>query len=170
MMIGLGQIPTLGNSRIHEMRLFQEVAKVDEKEAEQGALHSDAVKLNSRDRDDEGLLSRQALSKRISKFWLNLKSKKSQEQKPVEDDCPISKARAESAVGENAPLGWLTLDQMAEDQSSPGERGLSSGDILVEPKRESAPSKESTLLSFLRPDPDDADCMFHEEWFLSPAG
>ena len=169
-MIGLGQIPTLGNSRIHEMRLFQEVAKVDEKEAEQGALHSDALRLNSRDKDDDGILSRQGLTNRLSKLWLNLKAKKPKEQKPTEEDCPIAKARAESEVGENAPLGWLTLDQMNEDLGKSAQTGLSNGDTLVKPKAKRAESKESTLLSFLRPDPEDADCMFNEEWFLSPAG
>jgi hypothetical protein len=167
MMIGLGMIPTIGNAtnRIHEMRLFQEVAKVDEKEAEQGALHSDGFRLNSRDKEDR-ILTRQGLTGKLSKFWLNLKSKKMDSEKGPEDDCPIAQARAESAVGENAPLGWLTLDHLAQNHGS----GISPRDTLVSESEVQVPSEESTLLSFLRPDPDDADYMFNEEWFLSPCG
>lgn len=48
-MIGLGQLVTLGNSsdRLHEMRLFREIAHVDDTEAEQGLHHSDAIQLGS---------------------------------------------------------------------------------------------------------------------------
>ena len=171
MMIGLGQIPSIGNTsnRVFEARLFQEVAKVDEKEAEQGALHSDALRLSSKDQESNSLLSRKGITNRLSRLWLNLKPK-AQENKPEEkeDDCPIAQARAESQVGQNAPLGWLTLDNLLNSSSTP-QSGKSEGDTLVATKTE-APAKESTSLSFLRSDPDDADYMFNDEWFLSPNG
>ena len=165
-MIGLGQINTIGNSsqRVHEMRLFREVSKVDEKEAEQGALHSDVLRLNSRRQDEDGL-GRRGLTHHLSKLWQTLKTKKPEpESKDGEADCPIAQARAESAVGLNAPLGWLTYDQMAESESStPALEKVSSK--VVKAERDAQDS-----LAFLKTDPDDHDYMFCEEWFLSPCG
>lgn len=144
------------------MRLFKEVAKVDSKEAEQGAMHSDSFKTSSK--KDDGL-SGKGLTNRLSKLWLDLKTKKAEKPKTPEEDCPIAKARAESETGENAPLGWLTLDHVVgQENGAPSYEHNS----LNQPR--TAPSKEVTSLSFLQPDPDDADYMFNEEWFLSPCG
>jgi len=170
MMIGLGQIPTIGNTtaRSHEMRLFREVEKVDEKEAEQGALHSDGLRLNSREKDSR-ILTRSGLSDKLSKFWKTLKTKRSEpEKKTGDEDCPVDKARAQSAVGQNAPLGWLTLDHLFRDGNGPATGGADS--YVEKSQADSVSSSESTELSFLRADPDDADYLFNDEWFLSPCG
>ncbi|MCA9776209.1 MAG: hypothetical protein KC800_05815 [Candidatus Eremiobacteraeota bacterium] len=164
LMIGLGQLVTLGNSsdRIHEMRLFREIASVDEKEAEQGALHSDVLRLNSRDRDDDAALKK-GLTHRLSRLWQKVRAKpESQKPQKSEEDCPVAQARAQSVVGENAPLGWLTFDHMDEEQrSAPG----------LEKSLVGATSKEKPdPLAFLKTDPEDHDYMFCEEWFLSPCG
>jgi hypothetical protein len=167
-MIGLGHLPTLGNtsSRFHEMRLFQEVAKVDDKEAEQGALHSDVFRHNSDDKDGAGPLGRKGLAGKISRLWRNFKVKQNQTEEKTEDSCPIAKARAASTVGENAPLGWLTFDHLGDNlDSSPASPSLDS----VSRERELTSSKETTRLS-LKSDPDDHDYLFSEEWFLSPCG
>jgi hypothetical protein len=165
-MIGLGQINTIGNSsnRIHEMRLFREVARVDEKEAEQGVRHSDVLRLNSRKDEEDGLLKK-GLTRHLAKLWQTVKSKTTgAETDSPEDDCPVAKARAQSEVGENAPLGWLTYDQMAgTEASAPGMETVAS---------KSAPAKADAKdsLAFLKTDPEDHDYMFCEEWFLSPCG
>lgn len=166
-MIGLGQVPSLGNTqRVHESRLFREVAQVDEKEAEQGAMHSDLVRLSSKEKDDI-LVSQRTLAGRLSSLWKTLKTKTTRKSKSeVEDDCPINLARAQSQVGENAPLGWLTYDQMSQDDDS----SAPSKEAVVSSTPKEVESREISLLSFLRPDPEDDDCMFNEEWFLSPAG
>jgi hypothetical protein len=118
-MIGLGQIPTLGNTsnRILEMRLFQEVARVDEKEAEQGALHSDSLRLSQRDQEDNHAIGRNGLAQRLSSLWRQIK-RKSQEtpDKTEEEDCPVAQARSRSVIGANAPLGWLTLDKLFQGE------------------------------------------------------
>lgn len=151
---------------MHELRLVREVAKVDEKEAEQGAIHSDLVKLGSKDKED-GLLAQRSLAGRLSALWKNLRAKKTQQSKQEEgEDCPIAQARAQSLVGANAPLGWLTFDEMSQAQDSPA-LAMESRDS-GEPK--SVESRELSLLSFLKPDPEDDDYMFNEEWFFSPAG
>ena len=164
LMIGLGQLVTLGNSsdRIHEMRLFREIASVDEKEAEQGALHSDVLRLSSRDQDGEAALKK-GLTHRLSRLWRKVRAQpQAQKQKPPQEDCPVAQARAQSVVGENAPLGWLTFDQMGEEQrTAPG----------LEKSLVGATSKEKPdPLAFLKADPEDHDYMFCEEWFLSPCG
>jgi hypothetical protein len=166
-MIGLGQIVTLGNSsnRIHEMRLFREVASVDDKEAEQGVLHSDVLRLNSRKEDEDGLIKR-GLTRHLAKLWHTLKTKKPEatEKEGADPNCPITQARAESAIGENAPLGWLTYDQMSDgDPTSQSLEKLSSKSSASKPD-----AKDS--LAFLKTDPEDHDYMFCEEWFLSPCG
>lgn len=166
-MIGLGQIPTLGNTsnRIFEMRLFQEVARVDEKEAEQGALHSDALRLSSRERDSNPTLSRKGITDRLSRLWLNLKTRpKERLHEEQQEDCPIATARAQSLTGANAPLGWLTLDNLFTGTSNGSPEGL---DSRAE-QPDSVPAQESTSLSFLQSDPEDSDYLFNEEWFLSP--
>ncbi len=164
-MIGLGQIVTLGNSsdRIHEMRLFREISNVDEKEAEQGALHSDVVRLSSRDREGEGVLKK-GLTHRLSRLWQKVRSKPDIPRSQPEDDCPIAQARAKSTVGENAPLGWLTFDHVGDRESAAPnlEKSLRSTGQNTEEKPDP--------LSFLKTDPDDHDYMFCEEWFLSPCG
>ena len=166
-MIGLGQIPSLGNpQKIYESRLFREVAQVDDKEAEQGAMHSDLVRLSSKEKEDI-LVSQRSLAGRLTSLWKTLKTKTTRKSKSeVEDDCPINRARAQSLTGENAPLGWLTYDQMSEhdDASAPSRESIKSS------TPQEVESREISLLSFLRPDPEDDDCMFNEEWFLSPAG
>lgn len=164
-MIGLGQIVTLGNSsdRIHEMRLFREVSSVDEKEAEQGALHSDVLRLSTRDREGDGLIKK-GLTHRLSRLWQKVRAKPETPKGQAEDDCPIAQARAKSLVGENAPLGWLTFDYVGDNESpAPSlERSLSPTD--------GKPAEQSDPLSFLKTDPEDHDYMFCEEWFLSPCG
>ena len=164
-MIGLGQLTTIGNcpTRAHEMRLFQEVAQVDEKEAEQGALHSDVLRLASKDQETEGLFSRKGITHRLSKFWLDLKSKKVPAEENEESDCPVAQARAQSVVGANAPMGWLTFDHLGEETEAAGKETFSTA-------ANSSPSSESTSLSFLQPDPEDTDFIFGGEWFLSPCG
>lgn len=162
-MIGLGQIVTLGNSsnRIHEMRLWDSVAKVDRKEAEQGAAHSDVVRLGSKDKNEEAVPLKRFLS-RIAKFGRPLK--KTKEEKKAEEDCPIAKARAESEVGENAPLGWLTLDQMG---------GQSNGHVEMEKSLVGASTEmadEPTSMFSLSEGDAVEDFMFEPEWFLSPCG
>ncbi len=166
-MIGLGQIPSLGNTqKVYESRLFREVAQVDDKEAEQGAMHSDLVRLSSREKEDI-LVSQRTLAGRLSSLWKTLKTKTTRKSKPeLEDDCPVSRARAGSLVGENTPLGWLTYDQMSQDDDSP----TLGREAVVSSTPQEVESREISLLSFLRPDPEDDDCMFNEEWFLSPAG
>lgn len=164
-MIGLGQLTTIGNcpTRVHEMRLFHEVSQVDEKEAEQGALHSDVLRLASRDQETDGLFSRKGITHRLSKFWLDLKSKKSPTEESEKSDCPIAQARAQSVVGANAPMGWLTFDHLGEESEASAMESFRS-------VSSSAPSKESVSLPFLQADPDDSDYMFGGEWFLSPCG
>ena len=164
-MIGLGQINSIGNSsnRVHEMRLFREVSSVDEKETEQGALHSDVLRLSSRDRHNG--VSKKGLTHHLARLWKSVKSKTAQaKQENAQEDCPIARARAQSAVGENAPLGWLTYDQMGDTEASaPALEKMSS--------KSPAPKSDSIdSLTFLKTDPDDHDYMFCEEWFLSPCG
>ena len=164
-MIGLGQIVTLGNSsdRIHEMRLFREVSNVDEKEAEQGALHSDVLRLSHRDREGDGL-SKKGLTHRLSRLWQKVRAKPETPKSQPEDDCPIAQARAKSTVGENAPLGWLTFDHVGDKESTAPslEKNLRPAGQKSEP--------QADPLSFLKTDPEDHDYMFCEEWFLSPCG
>ena len=163
-MIGLGQIVTLGNSsdRIHEMRLFREVSNVDEKEAEQGVIHSDVLRLSSRDREGDGLIKK-GLTHRLSRLWQKVRAKPETPKLQPEDDCPIAQARAKSMVGENAPLGWLTFDH-ADGNESPAPSLERDFPPAGQEKAQSDP------LSFLKTDPDDHDYMFCEEWFLSPCG
>lgn len=164
-MIGLGQIATIGNSsnRIHEMRLFREIASVDEKEAEQGAHHTDVLRLSSRDREDSPALKK-GLTHHLSRLWRTIKSRTAEtKQENPEEDCPVALARAQSVVGQNAPLGWLTFDQMGQtDASAPSLEKTSSKKVPA--------AFETDSLAFLQTDPDDHDYMFCEEWFLSPCG
>ncbi len=163
-MIGLGQIVTIGNSsnRIHEMRLFEEVSKVDDKEAEEGAIHSDFLRLTAKDRGDQEVYSKKGLAQRISGLWRTLKSDRRRAEEQDEEQCEVAKARAQSLVGENAPMGWLTYDQMGDSGGS-GAFGLES---VQSSSKGKAASKETVDLSFLQSDPDDSEYMFNEEWFL----
>lgn len=163
-MIGLGQIPTIGNTsnRIHEMRLWDSIAKVDRKEAEQGAAHSDTVRLGNKEKQERGVPLKTFLS-RVAKFGRSVTRTK--EEKKQEDDCPVAQARARSEVGENAPLGWLTLDQMGGQQS---------GGVELEPEavlggRFQSTEEPKSLFSLSEGDCVE-DLMFEEEWFLSPCG
>lgn len=167
MMIGLGQIPTLGNtSRVHEMRLFQEVARVDEKEAEQGAIHSDVLKLGPQDKDGPGSLNRHRLASKISNLWRQIKAKTSKKEEAEEQD-PVAKARANSVVGENAPLGWLTFDQLSEEQREGPLTGVKDKKVAL---RSAKAESQESFVSFLREDPEDNSPLYCGEWFLSPNG
>ena len=159
-MIGLGQIPTLGNSsRLHDLRLWESVARVDRKEAEQGAAHSDVVRLGAKERAEN--LEEVPLERyltRVSKFS---EPKKKTEKKPeVEEDCPIAKARAESLVGENAPLGWLTADHHGEAEAAELEEPMLGNFFET--------TSETTSVFSLSEPVGDENFMFEDEWFLSP--
>lgn len=167
-MIGLGQIPTLGNTsnRLYELRLADEIATVDDKEAEQGAIHSDSLQLARRDYDSTPGYSSGRLSKRVARLWNNFKPQKIKpKSQETEDADPIAKARAESVTGKNAPLGWLTLDSLKEAAST-----LIWGDDRKVNEPASLDSSDGISLPFLQSDPEDDDYLFNQEWFLSPNG
>lgn len=163
-MIGLGQIVTLGNSsnRIHEMRLWESVSRVDRSEAEQGAAHSDVVRLGSKERNEETVPLERFLT-RVAKFGRALRKPK-EKQKQQEEKDPIARARAESLVGENAPLGWLTADHLGQE---------SEGDVDFETPlqmgKTEAKDEPRSIFSLSEGDTVE-DLMFEQEWFLSPCG
>lgn len=170
MMIGLGQLPTLGNTsnRLYELRLAEEIATVDDKEAEQGAIHSDSLHLAHREREVSPGYSRTGLAQKVSRLWLSLKPQKTSTKARLEErenDDPIARARAQSITGKNAPLGWLTLDNLKEYTSSVlwGD-----GDGKVGKPRAELESPDELSLPFLQSDPEDDDYLFNGEWFLSP--
>lgn len=164
-MIGLGQIVTLGNSsnRIHEMRLWESVSRVDRTEAEQGAAHSDVVRLGSKERNEESVPLERYLS-RVAKFGRSL-FKPKEEQKQEEPKDPIARARANSLVGENAPLGWLTADHHGgqSDAEIDLETPLLGGEY-------SSQAEEPRSFFSLSEGDEVEDLMFEQEWFLSPCG
>lgn len=168
-MIGLGQVPSLGNTsnRLYELRLEKEVATVDDVEAEQGAIHTESVHLSLKERDSVPTYSRGGVTKKLSRLWLNLRPGKPVTKPEVdeEDDDPIAQARAQSLTGKNAPLGWLTLDNLVDFTTS-----LFKGDDKLVKEPDSLESPDGISLPFLQSDPDDDDYLFNQEWFLSPHG
>ena len=161
-MIGLGQISTLGRSSVQlfEARLFKDVATVDQKEAEQGALRSDSIRLKSQGRDGTEATTMKDM---VAKMAELKEPEKVTPEQEVGDDCEIAKARRESATGENAPLGWLTSDQMGEE---PEMEDLAWPELMA-PKEFHA--GETSFLATQSPQ-DEEDFLFANEWFLSPCG
>lgn len=161
-MIGLGQIATLGRSSLQafEARLFQEIATVDQTEAEEGALRSDSVRLKSQRQDS----SQDATMKDVVARLAELKSPAQvQPEQEETEPCQIAEARRRSLTGENAPLGWLTSDQVGEEPDF---------DDMAWPELV-APQEFDSKESILRPSQtqdDDEDFIFANEWFLSPCG
>ncbi len=162
----LGAINVIANrgAQLHEMRLANMVATVDRTEAEQGAAHNDLVRISQRERED--VVPFERYLSRVSKSALLLKKNNEQKKKDTEteENCPIAKARAQSEVGENAPLSWLIADQMGGQTEVP--QNLDSRAEVAE-----FPSAEPAAT--FTPQPlfqDSSGTLLEQEWLLSPAG
>lgn len=163
-MLGLGKIGlfTKRSNRLHEMRLANAVATVDTTEAQQGAQHSDVVRLNQREKEDAVPLERYL--SRMSKSALLLKKNSEQDKKDceAEENCPIAKARAESEVGENAPLSWLIADQMG------GQAEVPQGEDLMAPASFEVSSEPAATFTAQPAVASSGGSLLDQEWLLSP--
>lgn len=162
----LGAINVINNrgAQLHEMRLANAVATVDQTEAEQGAAHNDMVRISQRDRED--VVPFERYLSRVSKSALLLKKNSEQKKKETEaeENCPIAKARANSEVGENAPLNWLIADQMGGQTEVP--QNLDSRAEVTE-FTTSEPAATFTSQPLFQ---DNGGTLLEQEWLLSPAG
>ena len=70
-------------------------------------------------------------------------------------------------VGENAPLGWLTFDQLSEEQREGPLTGVKDKKVAL---RSAKAESQESFVSFLREDPEDNSPLYCGEWFLSPNG
>jgi hypothetical protein len=108
-------------TRQYEQALASDVSTVSDSEAQNGASQSDSVRFAAREQSKEdSAVPFSTYVKRAVQFGQTIKKeagKKDGDQKC--STCPIEKARAESLVGENAPLNWLVADQMGGQASVP---------------------------------------------------
>ena len=166
-MVSLGNIGSSYDryNTLYQLSLEREVSTVDTAEAENGAAQSDSFRAaNKRNSEDERVpLSN--FTKRVAQFSQLVKKEAGKKDDVEKSSCPVEKARAESAVGMNAPLNWLVADHMGGQVSTPTRQDFA-GDtpeidfqspaalFVAEPSLSQEEPSDGTLLS--------------QEWLLTP--
>lgn len=153
--------------RIREMNLQRSVSEVSNDEALNGASQSDSLRLASREREtNSNTVPLSVYLQRAAKFRANLKKKKTEETK--ESECPIEKARAESATGANAPLNWLTPDQFGGEAEQPP--AAHTGDDGMAPELQKLDMGDGQV-SYSAPTVNrESSSLMQNEWLFSPVG
>lgn len=150
-------------TRNYQSALEADVSSVSQREAENGAAMSDTVRLAAKEQSkDERALPLASQLKRAVSFTQNAKKEAGQKEQSQES-CPIAQARAESAVGENAPLNWLVADQMG-GQAAPPQRE----DFLVEKPELSFQDPSAVFVTDPDKDVTSGGTLLSQEWLLSP--
>lgn len=164
-MTGIGSIrfQAVQASRLREATLAHAVATVDQDEALNGASKSDVVRLahQERSRDDGPQVPLSVYLSRAAQFRAQVKQKSKAEEAP-QSECPIDKARAESATGENAPVNWLIADHFGGQS----EVETPSKEEFVTPSTAEAESKE--VFSSAPKINAAPQSLMADEWLLSP--
>ena len=121
-MVSLGNIGSSYDryNMLYQQALERDVTTVDTAEAENGASMSDSFRAaNKKNGDEDTKVPFSAFTKRVAHFSQLVKKEAGKKDEAEKTSCPIEKARAESLIGENAPLNWLMADQMGGQVSTP---------------------------------------------------
>lgn len=104
---------------LYQQALERAVSTVDTAEAENGAALSDSFRSAAKRTGEDESVPLSTYTKRVAHFSQLAKKEAGKKDDVDKSSCPIEKARAESAIGLNAPLNWLVADQMGGQVATP---------------------------------------------------